>query len=343
MKSHLQLVPTKDMTREAWLAYRHTGLGASEVGACLGLDDYLSSLELYYYKIGDAPRLDTESMAAFMGRYLEDNIAEMWQYWDPTAPNPELVMIDNFRAGTIVRKCRRINAFVRNPKYPWLYVSLDRIINKHGAIDEGTLELKTLGGWESDKWVGGLPPKFITQVNTQMAVCEFVYGEMAVLQDGRRFDVMPFELNANIVEAVVTRTKEFWDRVLAGRKLVNEKYLPEHRYNQRRLDDLQYEIDRLAPEPDGSLAYDDYLKERFKNPTTSSRRGTEVERRLAMNHVFKKKLVDEAAEELRQIEGELKVAMADAQALDFGADGKVYWTKTVQGNRIFRNKIRTAV
>ncbi len=335
MKSHLQLVHTGDMTREDWLGYRHTGLGASEVGAVLGLDDYLSSLELYYYKIGDAPRLDIESMAAFMGRELEDMIAKLWQYWDG---NHE-TLVDNFRADRVVRKCRRINAFVRNPAYPWLYVSLDRIINKHHGREEGTLELKTLGYFEADKWVGGLPPKHITQVNTQMAVCEFLYGELALLQDGRRFDVLPFQLSDNIVQHVVTRTKEFWDRVLQARKLVAEKYHPDLRWNQKRLDDINAEIDSLAPEPDGTLAYDDYLKERYKNPTTSSRRGSEVERRLAMNHATQRTVVEEATAQLRQIEGELKVAMAEAQALDFGADGKVLWTKAGNGSRIFRNKI----
>lgn len=339
MKSHLQLIPTAEMTREAWLAYRHTGLGASEIGAVLGLDDYLSSLELYYYKIGDAPRLDIESMAAFMGRELEDLIARMWQYWDPKAAYQVETMMENYRAQRIVRRCRRVNAFVRNPAYPWLYVSLDRVINKYGDREEGTLELKSLGNWEADKWVGGLPPKFVTQVNTQMLVPEFDYGEMALLQDGRRFDVLPFERNDNIIQHVVVRTKEFWDRVLEGRKLVNEKYNPALRWNQRRLDELDAEIERLAPPPDGSLAYDEYLKEKYKNPTTSSRRGTEVERVIAQTHAVQRRVVDDATETLRRLEGELKVAMGEVQALDFGPDGKVLWTKTAQGSRIFRNKI----
>lgn len=339
MKSHLQLVPTGKMSREDWLAYRHTGLGASEVGAVMGLDDYLSSLELFYYKIGDVPRFDMESMAAFMGRELEDLVAQMWQYWDPLASYPEVTMMENYRAGQIVRRCRRVNAFIRNPAYPWLYVSLDRLIQKHGTLGEGTLELKTLGYHESDKWVGGLPPKFVTQVNTQMLVPEFDYGEMAILQDGRRFDVLPFQRNDGIIQHVVVKTKEFWDRVVAARKLVNEKYHPDLRWNQRRLDEIDEEIEKLAPPPDGTLAYDDYLKERYKNPTTSSRRGTEVERRLAMNHATQKKVVEEATEQLRQIEGELKVAMGEVQALDFGLDGKVYWSKTGQGSRVFRNKV----
>ena len=118
MKSHLRLVPTRDMNREEWLAYRHQGIGASEVGIILGLDDYTSSLELYHYKIGSVQKFDTEGMAQFMGREHEDMIAKLWQYWDGS----EEGMIRNFRADKIIRKCQRVNAYMHNPEYPWLFV-----------------------------------------------------------------------------------------------------------------------------------------------------------------------------------------------------------------------------
>jgi predicted phage-related endonuclease len=340
MNSKLIIVPTGKMTREEWLAYRMSGIGASETGAVLGLDDYTSSLELFYHKIGEAPRFDVQRMAAFMGRELEDKIAEMWQYWDPTAINGEDQMIANFQAGNIVRKCRRINAYVRNPDYPWLFVSLDRIINKHGSRGEGTLELKTLSWFEAEKWEGQLPPKHITQVNTQMPVCCFDYGEMPILQDGRRFNVLPFEMSTTIVEHIVTRTKKFWDNVLVARKLVNEKHHPDLRYNQRRIDEINAEIDKLAPEPDGSLAYADYLKERFNDPNLAERRGTMDELEWAGLQKAASAQIKEVQERKTLWENKLKASMGDHQILDFGSDGKVHWTKTRDGGRTFRNRIK---
>jgi predicted phage-related endonuclease len=340
MKAHLLFTPTIDMTREVWLSHRHAGIGASEVGAVLGLDDYMSSLELYYYKIGDAPRFDIERMAAFMGRELEDMIAQLWQFWDPHAMNGEDSMIENFRAGRLVRKCRRVNAYVRNPAYPWLFVSLDRIINKHGSRGEGTLELKTISGFEADKWEAELPPKYVTQVNTQMAVCEFDYGEMAILRDGRRFNVLPFEISPSIVQHVITRTKAFWDRVTEARKLVNEKHLPAMRFNQRRLDELNAEIDKLAPEPDGTLAYANYLKERNQQATYAERRGNAIEHSDAIQHLDLTDRIKELGEKKQLYENRLKVALADHQVLDFGPEGKVYWTNTQAGGRIFRNRVK---
>lgn len=340
MKSKLQLIPTGEMSREAWLSYRHTGLGASEVGCILGLDDYTSSLELYYYKIGEVPKFDTESMASFIGQIDEDKIARLWQYWE----GDEESMIRNFRENKIVRRCQRVNAYVRNPDYPWLYISLDRKINKHGDLDEGTLELKTIGGWEANKWEAGLPPKYITQVQTQILVAEFLYGEMALLEDNRKFFVYPIERNENIINHIITRTKDFWDRVEKGRRLVNEKYDAMTKFNQRRVDECTHEIDALAPEPDGTLAYSDYLKKRFDKPSSAERKGTpsELENAIAQR---------DAADRLKEVtetkllhENVLKKSMGDiCQVLDFGKDGKVYWSKTSTGSRIFRNKLKTGV
>lgn len=337
MKSKLQFIPTTGMSRDEWIAYRHTGIGASEVGSILGLDDYTSSLELYYYKIGEVAKFDTESMASFMGREQEDLIARLWQYWE----NDEATMIRNFRENKIVRKCQRVSSYVRNPDYPWLYVSLDRKINKHQGRDEGTLELKTISGFEADKWEAGLPPKYVTQVQTQMAVCEFLYGEMAILQDGRRLHVLPFDRSDNIVQHVITRTKDFWDRVEKGRKLVNEKYHAMTQFNQRRVEELNHEIDMLAPEPDGTLVYSDYLKERFSRPSTAERKGTQAELDTAIAQ-------RDAADQMKAIqevklthESALKRAMGDTvQVIDFGQNGKVYWSVTSSGARIFRNKIK---
>lgn len=337
MKSHLQIIPTKGMTQEDWLAYRYTGLGASEVGAILGLDDYKSSLELYYEKIGEVPRFNLESIASFMGKEQEDFIADLWQYWEGS----EESMIQNYRSGTMIRKCRRINAYVRNPEYPWLFVSLDRIINKHGVRDEGTLELKTIGGWEADKWEAGLPPKYVIQVNTQMLVCIFVYGELALFQDGRRYSVLPFDLHDGIVQHIITRTKEFWDRVEAGRKLVNEKYAALAGMNQRHADHMTAQIDQLAPPPDGTLAYADYLKVRHNDPHLHERRGSSVELEDALAHLDVSGRIKELMEDKQLHENRLKSALGDHQILDFGLNGKVYWTMSQEGRRrYFRNKVK---
>lgn len=337
MKSKLLLTPTGEMSREAWLTYRSNGIGASEVGTILGLDDYKSSLELFYYKIGDLPTLDTENIYQFMGKYQEDAIADLWQYWQ----DDEETMIKNYRDGKIIRRCQRVNAYVNNPDYPWLFVSLDRKINKTENKGEGTLELKTISGYVADKWDGGVAPTYVPQLNTQMLVCGFDYGEMAILQDGRRFFVLPFEKSHTIQQVIITETKKFWDRVLEARKLVNEKYICLGEFNYKRAEELTAEIDKLAPDPDGSQAYSDFLKKKYKRPLSAERQGTEEEQRFAGVAAITAQKIKKEEEIKRLAENYLKAAMGDRfQMLDFGPAGRVYWSMTQGGNRVFRNKIK---
>jgi len=336
MKKNLQLVSTKGMSREDWLTYRHRGLGASEVGAVLGLDDYTSSLELFYYKIGDRPKFDTETMASFMGRETEDLTAKLWQYWE----GDEESMIRNFRDNNVIRRCQRVNGFLVNPIYPWLYVSLDRQILPHEGRGWGALELKQIGGWEADKWEARLPPKYITQIQTQLTVTGYDYGEMAIMEDGRHFDVLPFEFNANISQKVIEETKVFWDNVLAARKLVNEKLLAQMQWNEARVQELNHMIDALAPPPDGTLAYAKFLSERYNKPTEAERRGSTEELSWAKELLTINDQVKELQEQRNYRENQLKLAMAHHQALDFGVDGKVFWTGSPDGKRFFKNKVR---
>lgn len=339
MKSHLRLVPTLDMTREDWLAYRHQGLGASEVGIVLGMDDYTSSLELFHHKIGTTRKFDVEGISQFMGREHEDMIANLWQYWG----GDEESMIQNFRSGNLVRKCQRVNAYVHNPEYPWLFVSLDRKINKQGDKGEGTLELKQISGFEADKWDAGIPPKYVLQVQTQMMVCEFLWGEMALLQDGRRMLVLPFDRSELIMEHIVKKTKDFWDRVLAARKLVNERYLAEQNFNMKRIQEIDAEIDNLAPEPDGTIAYSDYLSDKYNRPRYADRQGTIIELEQATQHLKLNHDIKELQERKRHLENSLKHSMKDYQVLDFGLDGKIYWASSEGRPRTFRNKLKVDV
>src|SRR5699024_10970679 len=159
MKSHIILTSTKDMSHQDWLGFRKRGLGASETGKVMGLSEYSSSIEVFNEKTAQGLDYQVENIAMFMGKYDEDKVADLWTYWEGT----EESLIRNYSLGKRVRKMRRINAYAQNPKYPWLFVSLDRIINKGSSPngEEAALELKTINGWNADKWIAGIPPEYL--------------------------------------------------------------------------------------------------------------------------------------------------------------------------------------
>ena len=345
MNRNLIITSTVGMSADNWLKYRKRGLGASEIGTVLGLNPYKSKLELFYDKVTLQPKTNIENIAMFMGHYHEAAVADLWQYWDGS----EQGMIDNYRKGNKVRKCRRINAYVSNPKYPWLFASLDRIINKgnaniHGSDyeaseNEGALEIKTIAGYEADKWEAGIPPSHLVQVITQMLVCEFQYGEIAAMKDGRYFSVWPFNFNPIIAKNIVEQSKEFWESVIEGRKLMTQKFEAEYSHNIKLANECQAKLDVIEPEPDGSESCENFLKEKYKKAKTHAGiiTGTPYDLQLAKEHKADKEAAKVLEQRMREFENTLKRRIADGNTLDFGKDGKVTW----QGEpRRFNNKIK---
>jgi putative phage-type endonuclease len=336
MNSNLEFISTTKMTPDQWLKYRKSGIGASEVGAILGLSPYKSSIELFYEKIGDDIGFKVENIFMFMGKEQEAFIANLWQYWDGS----EESMIYNYRNGNIVRRCQRVRAYVRNPKYPWLFVSLDRKINRYADRGEGALEIKTIGGYEADKWEGGIPPSHVVQVQTQCKVCEFVYGELATLKDGRRFDVIPFDISQDLTETIIEQTHDFWKRIVRGREIINQRFNARRNYNQIAIEELTSELATLEPEPDGSDTYSQFLSARAEKTTAGEKAGTITQLQDAIKHQDTGIEIATLTETRRLFENKLKKSLGDFTKLDFGKRGFVTWKPDVNGNRRFVNKVK---
>lgn len=337
MKSHLQLIPTGNMTREEWLAYRKTGVGASEVAPILGLSPYKSAIELFYEKVAEGIPNSVENIFMFMGSEQEDFIADKWQYWQGS----EESMIANFRARRIIRKCQRVRAYVRNPKFPWLFVSLDRKINVTQTAGEGALEIKTISGYESAKWAAGIPPAHVVQVQTQQGVCEFLFGELATLKDGRRFDVIPFEFHESIFEGILHKTKLFWDNVEKARILATRRFEAERNFNMRSVQELTAELEQYEPAPDGSDAYTAYMAAKYHLAAPGVKAGGEAEFKVAQEHRSIKDQIKDLEEQATLKQNILIKYLSGMDQIDFGKDrGVVTWKPNKNGVRSFRNAIK---
>ncbi len=346
MKSIIRLVSTQDMTQEDWLRYRKQGLGASEVAVVMGLSQFKASIQLFYEKIGEDLGFSVENLSKFLGKEQEPFIATLWEHWDPKNPGHEQ-MIYNYRRGVKVRRCKRVNAYAHNPKYPWLFVSLDREINHHvdhsGIMREnGALELKTIGGYEADKWEAGFPPGYVVQVQTQIGVCEYEYGESGILRDNREFFVLPFEHNETIIDSILDATKKFWDKVEEGKKLMTQIFEANRTFNRAAVDDITAQLQSLEPEPDGSDAFNSYLKEKYKIALPGERPGSPEQLETAIAHRDAKDSIKEIEEKKQLHENVLKniLGQEGADCLDFGVKGYVSWKANKNGTRVFLNKTK---
>lgn len=335
MKSNLIVTTTEGMSHKDWLHFRTRGLGASDIGAVLGFSDYCSPMQKFDEKISLIPKPKFENLAMFLGKRAENLNAEMWEYWDGSVEG----MMKNFYAGTKVRRCRRINAYIQNPKYDWLFVSLDRIINKHGNVGEGALELKNLSSYEAEKWENGIPTTHLLQVQTQCLVAGFEYGELAIKQDDRNYNVYPFERNDAICEQIIDQTHDFWQRVKQARTIQTQIFHAKQNFNLKLVEDLEGQLQQLEPEPTGDDSVSDFLSEKYKRGVRGEREGNAVELSIAKNHLIKKEQLKTLEFEVREAENKIKNSMKDVEVLNFGKEGKIFWTNSKTGSRIFRNKI----
>lgn len=339
MKKTLIRYSTLDMPTgsEKWLQFRRNGVGGSEVGVVLGLSPYKSSVELFYEKL--FPIKDTaENEAMHWGNALEELIADRWQYWDGDAAG----MIKNFAEGKVHRKCSRMNCYIVNPDYPWLFSSLDRVIHKHNNDTRGILEIKTISGFVTRQWEHEIPPSHVVQLQDYLLVTELPYGELALLKDGRYMSVVPFVRNETICNKIVTKTKEFWDRVLAGRQILES--LPQQAFS---IDEVQDpaalgELHKLEPPADSSEAYEQFLNTRYKGkPITMP--GAQEHLEAAERYSEYGKEVKVWEEKQRTESNYLKTVMGEAEVIDLGSRGKVVWRNDKKGIRRFNVNLRTVV
>jgi len=247
------------------------GIGGSEAGVICGFDkQYDSPIWPYHLKIGDIDRKKEENVRMITGREIEDTVARFWSHWG----GDEQSFIQNMSTATIIRKCRNLNAYVVNPKYPWLFASVDRLINAKGGINlitgemlktEAILECKAMGHFRYTSLENGVSKAHLAQIHVYMLIMETDYAEIAMLVDSGKFIVEPIQRDETFMKEVIDTTKSFWyDKVLPGRKAyeMKQKCLLMGDYQGSEANDAI--IQQMEPEPDSSPAYREYLEERYQ-------------------------------------------------------------------------------
>jgi len=347
MNSKLQITRVP-LHSPAWFKFRESGIGGSETSTVLGLNKYSTVTRTYYEKIGAIEQLQIDNSKMFFGRYMEDKIAELWEYYD----GGEFGWIDNYKNGKIIRKCRNINGYVVNPDYPWLFASLDRVQNVSGGVNlltgealktEAVLEVKTLSYWSAQMWESGIPISYLIQVHVYMIILECDYAELAILKDGNEFIVEKIARDEALCQRIIEITKGFWyNRILPGKEAQANKLIAEKSGNMMEIEKWEAEIQRYEPEPDHSEAYNLFLSERFlkeRELIEGTMRLYDLAKADKVLNGLKNIIDDERTGIKNQFVKEL--TLKGAEMVDFGKLGSVTWSERKGAkNRTFSNRIR---
>jgi predicted phage-related endonuclease len=312
-------------SKEHWLELRRSiGIGGSEIAGILGHDPYTPAPKVFYQKLGLVPP-DPDNHAMFMGRLREPEIARIWQYYDRQVGQDSIRV--NMDAGKVVRRNRLVNYLMQSRAYPWLFASCDRIFNEKG-FGRSILEIKTIRGWEANKWETGIPTKYIFQVQHYLAVTGFKYAELFIETDGRDYQYVPIEPSRIIIQEIIDSGHEFQKRIDEARDRIAKGAKPE-------------DIEDLVPGPDGTKAYTDFLKERYQRSSPDVViKATDEELRLVRDFHLLRVEAEEKAAEFERIKQDLMNRMKHADKLDCGIYGYIGWKTNATGARPFNPRIK---
>lgn len=311
-------------SRQDWLAIRKTiGVGGSESAAILGLSPYSCAAQVFYEKLGLARDRKFTSLPMIIGNEDEDKIARLWSHYDVNKGVDSIPV--NYEAGNIIRKPRKLSRIVVNPDYPFLFANPDRMFMQ--GKNKAVLEIKTINGWEAQKWESGVPIHYIVQIQHYMLVCKVKYAELAILESNSRIDVIPFETSKDIQQRIIEKCGRFWSDIAEARKILDEGG-----------DEL--DIQHLVPPPDGSEAYTEFLKEKYRDGSKDLDEvvsADDVDFYNLANFLALRDRLEEWQKQVNFFEQKLRGRLGDAPILDFGDTyGRVTWKADKNGKRTFK-------
>ena len=178
-------------------------------------------------------------------------------------------------------KVRRSNFMYRNLEYPFMIADVDRLV----IGEDAGLECKTASAYNEDKWKDGeIPLHYIMQCYHYMAVTGKRVWYIAAVILGREFTYRRLE----------------WDDALILQMTAAEQYFWKNHVEKG-----------IMPDPDGSKACDEVLKQYFH----TARKSSEIElvgfdERLDRRAALLEQIAP-LQQELSQIEQEIKMYMKD--------------------------------
>lgn len=199
--------------RADWLQAR-TRIGGSECAALIGMNPWMTNVDLYRRKKGLEKPHDVGDLAAVeYGKQAEEHIRAIFELDHPSLAvgyEPENIWT--------------------NDKYPFAHASLDGwLTDEDGRL--GVLEIKTVNvtaAATKKKWDGRIPDNYFCQLVWYMAVTEadfailkalqrYGFGEDDVFQVMKEYRIDRSDVQEDI-DYLVKAGADFWEDLQAGRE-----------------------------------------------------------------------------------------------------------------------------
>jgi putative phage-type endonuclease len=177
------------------LTNRNEYIGGSEAASALGLSRYNTMLGLWAEKTGQIVSEQSDSIAAEVGKELEDYVAR------------------KFTEATGLQVEKVDEAFI-HPEYNFLRAHIDRRVIGENSI----LECKTCSVRKAQEWIDDeIPQEYIIQVMHYLMVTGAQYGYIAVLIGNEQFKWKIIERDESAIQQILEGEKRFWNEFVIPR------------------------------------------------------------------------------------------------------------------------------
>ena len=198
MKGKLIMTVEQMHNENNWLDMRTKGIGGTDAGVIIGLNQWKSPFSLWAEKTGQVEPEDlSDNQRVYWGKVNEQNIATWFE---------EVT-------GKKTRRCGMLQC----DDCEYFFANVDRLI----VGEEAGLEIKTAGVQASKQWKdGNVPNAYFCQCQWYMYITGFRKWYIAVLIGGNNATWTEIRRDDEFIEMLVEKAHEFW-------KLVETKTLPE--------------------------------------------------------------------------------------------------------------------
>lgn len=194
-----------ELSKEEWRKERKRGIGGSDVGAILGLNEYKSAFDVYYEKIGaknEKVLTDKARVTMEIGNRLEDLVAEMFQ-----ERHPSIQVIND-------------KTMYQHEKYPFMLANTDRILILPDGM-KAIMECKTVtyaDEWENTDFCKGIkgkcPLSYEYQGRHYMATLDIDLVVIVGLDLIRKeLYIVYISRDMEVEEQMIAAEAEFWQLV----------------------------------------------------------------------------------------------------------------------------------
>jgi putative phage-type endonuclease len=179
----------KEIELNQWLEERKTYLGASDISAILGLNDYASPVDVYLSKTEGKESEDNDFLRA--GRALEPAIIQLYR------EDARCVVEPNG------------NRIYRLQDFPFIGCTPDAWILDQSETDnpnDGLLEIKN-----TSKWITDVNPCHYAQLQYQLGVTGAQWGVLCYLVQGFKLVHFDFTRDEEVIKNCFSAAKHFWN------------------------------------------------------------------------------------------------------------------------------------